>query len=182
MSSGVAEDDEPSAGGKTAGDDDDDAGDASQAFDDGADAAADHLAVAVVVARDHEHVTRRLLRGAEDALGRHGIEGADVYRVATAFELPVIALALAEKGGHDAIVCLGALVGDSMSEFELIAAQTAAGIMQVQLDTGVPITLGLLVSEDLDQALARSGPKNNRGGEAVEAAVQAAGVLREIQG
>jgi 6,7-dimethyl-8-ribityllumazine synthase len=113
---------------------------------------------------------------------RHGIEDADVYRVATSFELPVVALALAEKGAHDAIVCLGALVGDNIAELELVATQAAAGIMQVQLDTGVPITLGLLTGEDEDQALARSGPRNNRGGEAVDAAVQAANLLREIQG
>jgi 6,7-dimethyl-8-ribityllumazine synthase len=140
------------------------------------------LSIAIVVARDHEHVSRRLLRGAEDALGKHGVGEPDVYRVVTSFELPVVALALAEKGEHDAIVCLGALVGENAPEFEQVAAQAAAGIMQVQLDTGVPITLGLLATEDVDEALARSGPKNNRGGEAAEAALQAANLLRQIQG
>ncbi len=66
--------------------------------------------------------------------------------------------------------------------FEVVAGQAAAGIMQVQLDTGVPVTFGVLTTEDMDQALARSGPKNNKGAEAVEAAIEMANLLRSIQG
>ena len=60
--------------------------------------------------------------------------------------------------------------------------QTAAGLMQVQLDTGVPIALGVLTTEDRDQALARSGPKNNKGSDAAEVAIAMANALKEIQG
>ena len=140
------------------------------------------LTIAIVVARFNEDVTRRLLRGAEDALRQHGVADPDIYWVPGALELPVTALALAEKGGHDAIVCLAAVIRDETFAFEVISMQTASGLMQVQLDTGVPITSGVVATDDRDQALARSGPKNNAGAEAAEAAIETANVLRSIQG
>jgi len=66
--------------------------------------------------------------------------------------------------------------------FEVVATQSAMGVMQVQLDTGVPISFGVLTTDDRDQALARSGPKNNKGADAAEAAIEMANLLREIQG
>ena len=140
------------------------------------------LRIAIVVARLNEDVTRRLLRGAEDALRKHAVEDADVYWVPGALDLPVTALALAEKGGHDAIVCLAATIRGETFQFEVVAMQSAAGLMQVQLDTGVPIALGVLTTEDRDQALARSGLKNNKGAEAAEVAIEMANLLRSIQG
>lgn len=140
------------------------------------------LHIAVVVARYHEDVTRRLLRGALDALKQHAVEDPDVFWVPGALELPVTALALAEKGAHDAIVCLGAVIRDETSYFEVATTQVASGLMQVQLDTGVPITFGVLATEDKDLALARSGPKNNAGAQAAEAAIETANLLSSIQG
>ena len=140
------------------------------------------LNIAIVVARFNEDVTKRLLRGAQDALKQHGIDDPDVYWVPGSLELPVTALALAEKGGHDAIVCLGAVIRGETFHFEVVAMQSAAGLMQVQLDTGVPIAFGVLTTDDRDQALARSGPKNNKGAEAAEVAVEMANLLRTIQG
>ena len=140
------------------------------------------LNVAIVVARFNEDVTKRLLGGAQDALKRHGVEDPDVYWVPGSLELPVTVLALAEKGGHDAIVCLGCVIRGETFHFEVVAMQAAMGVMQVQLDTGVPITFGVLTTDDKDQALARSGPKNNKGADAAEAAIEMANLLREIQG
>lgn len=140
------------------------------------------LSIAVVVSRFNEDVSKRLLRGALEALEERGVQDTDVYWVPGALELPVTALTLAEKGGHDAIVCLGCVVRGETYHFELVAGQAAAGIIQVQLDTGVPVTFGVLTTEDRDQAFARSGPKNNKGAEAAEAAIEMANLLREIQG
>lgn len=140
------------------------------------------LHIAVVVSRYHDDITRRLLRGALNALQQHGVEEPSVFWVPGALELPVTSLALAEKGGHDAIVCLGAIVRDETAHFDLAAMQVASGLMQVQLDTGVPIAFGVLVTDDKDQALARSGPKNNAGFDAAEAAIEMANVLGAIQG
>ena len=135
------------------------------------------LSIAIVVARLHERVSRRLLRGAEDALKARGIPDPDVYWVPTPLDIPVLALALAEKGGPDAIVALGCLVAD-----DIAAVQVAAGVMQVQLDTGVPISLGVVNVDELDHAMASSGPTNNRGGDAADGAVEMANLLREVQG
>lgn len=140
------------------------------------------LQIAVVVARFNEDVTRRLLRGALEALEEHGAEDPDIYWVPGSLELPVTALALAEKGQYDCVVCLGCVIRGETYHFEVVANQAAMGLMQVQLDTGVPITFGVLTTEDKDQAFARSGPKNNKGAEAAEAAIEMANLLREIQG
>ncbi len=140
------------------------------------------LSIAVVVSRFNEDVSKRLLRGALGALEARGVQEPDVYWVPGALELPVTALTLAEKGGHDAIVCLGCVIRGETFHFEIVAGQSAAGIMQVQLDTGVPVTFGVLTTEDRDQAFARSGPKSNKGAEAAEAAIEMANLLRQIQG
>jgi len=140
------------------------------------------LHLAVVVSREQDDVARRLLRGALAAFEDHGVEDPDVFWVADALALPVTALALAEKGGHDAIVCLGCVIRGETYHFELVANQTAAGLMQVQLDTGVPIVFGVLTTDDREQAQARSGPKNNKGAEAAEAGIEMANLLRTIQG
>jgi 6,7-dimethyl-8-ribityllumazine synthase len=140
------------------------------------------LRIAVIVSRFNEDVTKRLLRGALGALQERGVEDPDVYWVPGSLELPVTALALAERGGHDAIVCLGCVIRGETYHFELVADQAAAGVMQVQLDTGVPVAFGVLTTEDKEQALARSGPKNNKGADAADTAIEMANLLRSIQG
>ena len=140
------------------------------------------LRIAVVVSRFNEEVSKRLLRGALAALEEHGVEDPDVLWVPGSLELPVTALALAEKGNHDAIVCLGCVIRGETYHFELVAGQAAAGIMQVQLDTGVPVAFGVVTTDDKEQALARSGPKNNKGADAAEVAIEMANLMREVQG
>jgi 6,7-dimethyl-8-ribityllumazine synthase len=140
------------------------------------------LRIAVVVSRFNEEISKRLLRGALGVLEEHGVGDPDVLWVPGSLELPVTALALAERGNHDAIVCLGCVIRGETYHFELVAGQAAAGIMQVQLDTGVPVAFGVLTTEDREQALARSGPKNNKGADAAEVAIEMANLMREIQG
>lgn len=140
------------------------------------------LRIAVVVSRFNEEISRRLLRGALGALEEHGVQDPDVLWVPGSLELPVTALALAEKGNHDAIICLGCVIRGETYHFELVAGQAAAGIMQVQLDTGIPVAFGVLTTEDKEQALARSGPKNNKGADAAEVAIEMANLMREVQG
>jgi 6,7-dimethyl-8-ribityllumazine synthase len=146
------------------------------------DLSGSELRVAVVVSRFNEDVTKRLLRGALGALEEHRVEDPDVFWVPGSLELPVAALALAERGGYDAIVCLGCVIRGETYHFELVADQAAAGVMQVQLDTGVPVAFGVLTTDDKDQALARSGPRNNKGADAAETAIEMANLLRAIQG
>jgi 6,7-dimethyl-8-ribityllumazine synthase len=136
--------------------------------------------VAVVVAHYNQDITRRLLRGAIDVLSDEGVEDPEVHWVPGALDIPVAALALAERG-VDAIVCLASVIGAGPEAPDYIASECASGLMQVQLETGVPCTFGVVTAFDRETALAASGPKNNRGRDAAKAALEMARVLRTIQ-
>jgi 6,7-dimethyl-8-ribityllumazine synthase len=139
------------------------------------------MRMAIVVARSHDDIARRLLRGAVQALSARGAEqDAEVHWVPGPLEIPLVALQLAESSRFDAIVTLGCVLDGETPEFPHLVGECARGVMQVQLDTGVPISFGVLASFDRDQALARSGPASNRGGEAMEAAIEVVNLLRTV--
>ena len=138
------------------------------------------LRVAIVAARFNSHITLRLLDGARRGLAATGVAEADVDEtwVPGSFEIPLAAKWLAESGDRDAVICLGCVIRGETAHFEHVAGQAAAGIMRVGLDTGVPVVFGVLTTEDLDQALARSEPDggHNVGEEAAAVAVEMAGI------
>ena len=140
--------------------------------------------VAVVCSRFNEEITLRLLDGAYEALYRLEVTGDRrlVAWVPGAFELPVAARLLAGSGRFDAVVCLGAVVRGETSHYELVAGECARGLQQVQVDTGVPVAFGVLTTENLAQALDRSGGSlGNKGEEAVVTAVETANVLAALR-
>ena len=149
---------------------------------DAKDGDASQLKVALVVSRFNGDISRRLLQGAKAWLEEHGGNEPIVVWVPGAFEIPLAALTIAESGRVDAIVALGAVVNGETAHFQHISSQCAEGLMHVNLDTGVPCTFGVLTTFDRDQALARSGTKNNKGAEAAEAAVLMANLVRGLQG
>jgi len=139
------------------------------------------LRIAVVAARFNSHITLRLLDGARRGLAACGVDAATVRVtwVPGAFEIPLAAQTLALDA--DAVICLGCVIRGETAHFEHVAGQAAAGIMRVGLDTGKPVVFGVLTTEDLDQALARSQPEpgaHNVGYEAAEVAVEMVGVTR----
>ena len=138
------------------------------------------LRVAVVAARFNSHITLRLLAGARRGLAAAGVADGDVEVtwVPGAFEIPLAARILAAD--HDAVICLGCVIRGETAHFEHVAGQAAAGIMRVGLDTGRPVVFGVLTTEDLDQALARSEEAggHNVGEEAAAVAVEMAGLTR----
>ena len=138
--------------------------------------------LAIVVARFNEHVTGRLLKGAQEAAKRLGTAAAEVSWVPGSFELPVVALHLARSGRFDAVVCLGAVVRHETDHYRFVAGAAAEGIARVALDTGVPCMFGVLTCDTDAQALARAGGpgERNAGRDAVEAAVATVNVLRTI--
>ena len=140
------------------------------------------LRVAVVVSRYNGDISKRLLRGALDMLERRGAADPQVVWVPGALELPLAALTLAESGQADAIVALGCVINGETAHFQYVASGCAEGIMHVSLDTGVPCSFGVLTTYDREQALARSGPRNNKGAEAAETAIEMANVVRRLQG
>jgi 6,7-dimethyl-8-ribityllumazine synthase len=143
------------------------------------------LRIAIACARFNDHVTLRLLDGARRGLAECKVDDADVTEVWVpgAFELPLIAKTFAESGEVDAVVCLGCVIRGETAHFEHVAGQAAAGIQRVALDTGVPIVFGVLTTENLDQALARSeaGGGENAGEQGVRTAVEMARLVASIR-
>jgi 6,7-dimethyl-8-ribityllumazine synthase len=142
------------------------------------------LRFALVVSRFNAAASERLLAGATDCLIRHGAsEGhLTVARVPGSFEIPLVAQRLARSGKHDAVVCLGVLIRGETPHFDLIANEVARGLVQVGLETGVPVTFGVVTAETAEQAADRSGGKHgNRGADAALAAVEMADLLRRLE-
>ena len=144
------------------------------------------IRVAVVCGRFNDLITNRLLDGALAGLAVHGVKEADVAVawVPGAFEIPLAAKAFAQTGRYDAVITLGAVIRGDTAHFEYVAGPCAEGIQQSQLETGVPIVFGVLTTENLDQALARSEPEpegHNVGRECAQVAVEMADLLRRIR-
>jgi len=140
--------------------------------------------VALCVARFYDELAEKLVSGAQSAQSEAGITDVDAFDVPGAFELPVIAKYAAESGRYAAIVCLGAVIRGETDHYDWVCAETARGIQQVQLDTGVPCGFGVLTVETMEQALARvaGGAKRDTGRHAVEAALASLAVKRELTG
>jgi 6,7-dimethyl-8-ribityllumazine synthase len=138
------------------------------------------IRVGLACAEFNGGITDRLLTGALDALEESGCDlGKSVVAwVAGAFELPVVALRLAESEAVDAVICLGAVIRGDTGHYEFVAGECASGLQRVQLDTGIPIVFGVLTTETVEQALARSeDDETNKGREAALTAVSTAAVL-----
>lgn len=142
------------------------------------------LRIAIVCARFNHEITKRLLRGAYEALERLKVpeDNRLVCWVPGAFELPLAAKVLAESGNHDAVVCLGAVIRGETSHYDFVAGECARGLRQVQLETMVPVAFGVQTTENIEQALERSGgERGNKGDEAVVTAVEMASLLAQIR-
>jgi 6,7-dimethyl-8-ribityllumazine synthase len=139
--------------------------------------------IAFVVSRFNEFISERLLEGALQTLGQHGgdVENCEVARVPGAFELPIVARALAKTGRFDAVVCLGCVIKGATDHYDYVCGQTASGIMSAGLDTDIPVIFGVLTTDSIEQAIERAGTKaGNKGKDAVLAAIETANVLRSI--
>ncbi len=139
------------------------------------------LKFGVVVSRFNEFITDKLLGGAQDALLRHGVnqEDIDVAWVPGAFEIPLIAQQLARTKKYDAIICLSAVIRGGTPHFEYIAAEVTKGIAKVGLDTGLPVTYGVITADTLEQAIERAGTKaGNRGFDAAVNAIEMANLIK----
>ena len=139
---------------------------------------------ALVVSRFNDLVTTRLLDGALDCLQRHGAvdEDIEVAWVPGAFELPVVAQKMAQTGRFDVVTCLGCIVRSDTPHFDYVAGESSKGIARVGLDTGVPVTFGVITADTVDQAVQRAGVKSgNRGWDAGMNAVEMASLMATIE-
>jgi len=141
------------------------------------------LKFGVVASRFNEFFTKKLLEGAQDALLRHGVneEDIEVAWVPGSFEIPLIALKLAQSKRYDAVICLAAVIRGGTPHFDYIAAEVTKGIAKVGLETGLPVIYGVITTDTLEQAIERSGTKaGNKGFEAAVTAIEMANLVKGI--
>jgi 6,7-dimethyl-8-ribityllumazine synthase len=142
------------------------------------------LRIAIACGRFNSQITERLLDGALRRLDDLGVDddGIDIAWVPGAFELPMAARTFARSGSVDAVICIGAVIRGETSHYDLIAGECAAGLQRVQLDTGVPVVFGVLTTEDVEQALARSGGEHgDKGAESAEVAIEMVNLIARIE-
>ena len=133
------------------------------------------LKFAVLVARFNSRITEKLLEGAREALTQAGAAGIEVFHVPGAFELPLAAKWLAH-GGYSAIIALGAVIRGETPHFECVCDAAARGLLQVSLETGTPVSFGVLTTNTLAEAEARAG--GNHGNKGFDAAMTAIEMAR----
>ncbi|MBA7621673.1 6,7-dimethyl-8-ribityllumazine synthase [subsurface metagenome] len=141
------------------------------------------LKFGLVVSRFNEFFTQKLLEGAQDALLRHGVNEEDIEVAWTpgSFEIPLVALKLAQSKKYDAVICLAAVIRGGTPHWEYIAAEVTKGIARVGLETGLPVTYGVLTTDTLEQAIERSGTKaGNKGFDAAMSAIEMANLIKAI--
>jgi 6,7-dimethyl-8-ribityllumazine synthase len=126
-------------------------------------------AFAVAVGRFYQDLAERLLAGAMGAFAEAGHTDVEVFDVPGAFELPLAASYAARSGRFAGVACLGAVIRGETDHYDFVCAETASGVMEVQLQTGVPCAFGVLTCATMEQALARSGgDKRDQGRRAAE--------------
>jgi 6,7-dimethyl-8-ribityllumazine synthase len=138
---------------------------------------------AIIASRFNEFISSKLMEGAIDALVRHDASKKDitVCWVPGAFEMPVVAKKLAVSGAYDAIICVGAVIRGATSHFDYVANEVSKGIASVSLDTDVPISFGVLTTDNIEQAIERAGTKaGNKGFESAMAAIEMVSLFKEI--
>lgn len=142
------------------------------------------LKFGIVSSRFNEFITSKLLEGALDALSRHGADPAaiDIVWVPGAFEIPLIAQKMADRG-YDAVICLGAVIRGATPHFEYVAAEVTKGIAQVSLASGVPVIYGMITADNIEQAIERAGTKaGNKGFDAAMTAMEMANLIKVMKG
>ena len=139
------------------------------------------LKIAIVATRFNDFMVDHLIGGAVDYLTRHGAAKDDLtlIRIPGAFELPVVCKRLAASGAYDGIVAVGAVIRGATPHFDFVAAEATKGIAHVALESGVPIGFGLLTTDNLEQAIERSGSKGGNKG-AASALLETIRVLEQL--
>lgn len=144
---------------------------------------AENLKIGIVISRFNDFITKRLLEGCIDTLVRHGINSDDVniVWVPGGFEIPLATKKIAEKRNYDAIICLGCIIQGATPHFSFIAGEAAKGIAKISQDYSIPVSMGILTTDNIEQAIERAGTKHgNKGQEAALSAIEMANLSRLI--
>ena len=141
------------------------------------------IKVGIVAARFNEFITSKLVGGALDGLKRENVkdEDIDVAWVPGAFEIPLIASKMAKSRKYDAIICVGAVIRGSTSHYDYVCSEVSKGIAQVSLANDLPVMVGVLTTDTIEQAIERAGTKaGNKGFECAQGAIEMVNLIREI--
>ena len=141
------------------------------------------LKFGIVVSRFNDFISERLLGGALDALIRSGADENDIeiVKVPGSFEIPLVAKKLAKSQKYNAVICLGAVIRGATPHFEYISAEVTKGIANVSLECETPISMGVITTDNIEQAIERAGSKSgNKGWDAAISAIEMANILKEI--
>ncbi|MDI6689616.1 MAG: 6,7-dimethyl-8-ribityllumazine synthase [Actinomycetota bacterium] len=135
----------------------------------------------IIVSRFNEFLSKRLLEGAMDALKRHDARDENIEVVWTpgSFEIPLIARRMALSKRYDGLICLGVILRGDTPHFEYICSEVAKGIAKINLDTGVPISFGIITADTIEQAIERAGTKSgNKGWQAAMSTIEMVNLLK----
>ncbi|NKE72297.1 6,7-dimethyl-8-ribityllumazine synthase [Candidatus Manganitrophus noduliformans] len=137
----------------------------------------------IIVSRFNQSITDPLLKGALRVLGEQGVgpEDIEVVKVPGAFEIPGAAKKLGLLGRFHALICLGAVIQGETPHFHYISTEVSRGIGQLSLELGLPVIFGVLTTDSMEQAIARSGNEINKGAEAALAAIETAHLYRTLK-
>jgi 6,7-dimethyl-8-ribityllumazine synthase len=141
------------------------------------------IKVGIIVSRFNSFICERLLEGAMDTLLRHGASDKDIHlvRVPGAFEIPLVAKKMAESTKYDALICLGAVIRGATPHFDYVSAEVSKGIASASMETGVPISFGVLTTDSIEQAVERAGTKaGNKGADAAVSAIEMVNLCKEL--
>ena len=137
----------------------------------------------IILARFNDFIGTKLLSGAVDELKRHGVkeDNIEIVRVPGAFEIPVIAQKCASSKKYSAIITLGAVIKGATPHFDYVSNEVAKGVAQVSLNTGIPVSFGVLTTDNIEQAIERAGTKaGNKGSDAARTAVEMANLIKIV--
>ncbi|MDV6378017.1 6,7-dimethyl-8-ribityllumazine synthase [Sporosarcina sp. GW1-11] len=141
------------------------------------------LKVGIVVGRFNEFITGKLLSGAQDAFKRHGVDEADVdiAWVPGAFEIPLIAKKMADSKKYDAVITLGTVIRGATPHFDYVCNETAKGVSQASMQSGIPVIFGVLTTDTIEQSIERAGTKaGNKGWDAAVSAIEMANLTKQF--
>ena len=142
-----------------------------------------NVKIGIVASRFNDFIVGRLIDGALDGLKRHDIkdENITLVKVPGAFEIPVAAKKMAMSRKYDAVICLGSVIRGSTSHYDYVCNEVSKGIALVSLDSGIPVMSGVLTTENIEQAIERSGSKaGNKGTECALGAIEMINVLKNL--
>ncbi len=141
------------------------------------------LKFGIIVTRFNDFITSRLLEGALDCLTRHGVKEKDITiaKVPGSFEIPLVAKKMAFSGNYHAVICLGAVIQGDTAHHVYVSSEVTKGIAQVGLESGVPVIMGILTTETIEQGIERAGTKSgNKGWTAALSAIEMANLLKNV--